>query len=69
MKTDIVLPYSMCDFSTVNSILSGLSAIGIHGVEGPDLAKLLPADSMEASLKIMADVRAYFQGIPFPIPA
>ncbi|PBK85318.1 hypothetical protein ARMGADRAFT_1055445 [Armillaria gallica] len=52
---------STCDFSTVNSILSGLSAIGIHGVEGADLAKLLPADSMEASLKIMADVRAYFQ--------
>ncbi|KAK0199336.1 P-loop containing nucleoside triphosphate hydrolase protein [Desarmillaria ectypa] len=45
----------------VDEILSGLSSVGIHGVEGPDLAKLLPADRMEASLKIMADVRAYFQ--------
>ncbi|PBK85320.1 hypothetical protein ARMGADRAFT_1169624 [Armillaria gallica] len=49
------------DYGTVDGILSGLSAIGIHGVEGPDLAKLLPADRMEASLKIMADVRGYFQ--------
>ncbi|KAK0499139.1 P-loop containing nucleoside triphosphate hydrolase protein [Armillaria luteobubalina] len=49
------------DYDTVDEILSGLSAIGIHGVEGPDLAKLLPMDHMEAPLKIMADVRAYFQ--------
>ncbi len=60
-----MLPFSVRDYGTVNGILSGLSAIGIHGVEGPDLAKLLPADRMEASLKIMADVRGYFQGIPF----
>ncbi|SJL13186.1 uncharacterized protein ARMOST_16625 [Armillaria ostoyae] len=45
----------------VNMILSGLKNVGIHGVNGPDLVKLLPADHMEASLKIMADVRAYFQ--------
>ncbi|KAK0184517.1 P-loop containing nucleoside triphosphate hydrolase protein [Armillaria mellea] len=45
----------------VNTILSGLNNVGIHGVQSPDLVKLLPADHMEASLKIMADVRAYFQ--------
>ncbi|KAK0229833.1 P-loop containing nucleoside triphosphate hydrolase protein [Armillaria nabsnona] len=45
----------------VGTILSGLNNIGIHGVHGPELVKLLPADHMEASLKIMADVRAYFQ--------
>ncbi|KAK0499138.1 P-loop containing nucleoside triphosphate hydrolase protein [Armillaria luteobubalina] len=45
----------------INTILSGLNNVGIHGVHGPDLVKLLPADCMEASLKIMADVRAYFQ--------
>lgn len=47
--------------STVSEILSGLNTVGISGVQGEDLAKLLPADRMEASLRIMADVRAYFQ--------
>ncbi|KAK0460501.1 P-loop containing nucleoside triphosphate hydrolase protein [Desarmillaria tabescens] len=56
-----LLKDSGSSYDTVGAILSGLDSIGIHGVEGPDLAKLLPADRMEASLKIMADVRAYFQ--------
>ncbi|TFY61367.1 hypothetical protein EVJ58_g4550 [Rhodofomes roseus] len=42
-------------------VLSGLSAIGIAGVQATDLPKLLPPDPYEPALNIMACVRAYFQ--------
>lgn len=45
----------------ISEVLAGLSSIGIHGVKASDLAKLLPPDEMEHALKIMADVRGYFQ--------
>lgn len=45
-------------------VLSGLVEIGITGVKPEELAKLIPADGMEPALNIMADVRAYFQGVP-----
>jgi len=43
-------------------VLSGLPQIGINGVMASDLPRLLAPDPMEPALKIMASVRAYFQG-------
>ena len=48
---------------SVKSALASLAAIGLPGVKAEDLAKLLPPDRMEPALMIMADVRAYFQGV------
>lgn len=45
---------------SISEALAGLSSIGIHA-KASDLAKLLPPDEMEDALKIMADVRGYFQ--------
>ncbi|KAF7341477.1 hypothetical protein MVEN_01885000 [Mycena venus] len=47
--------------SNIQLILSKLAAIGLSGVKAEDLVKLLPPDSMDPALNIMADVRAYFQ--------
>lgn len=49
-------------WSNINTILSKLAGLGIHGVQAKDLAKLLPEDPMEPGVEIMAEVRAYFQG-------
>ncbi|SJL13249.1 uncharacterized protein ARMOST_16688 [Armillaria ostoyae] len=46
---------------SISEVLAGLSSIGIHSIKASDLAKLLPPDEMEDALKIMADVRGYFQ--------
>ena len=46
----------------IAKILAGLAEVGLYGVKPEDLPKLLPSDSMEPALMIMADVRAYFQG-------
>jgi hypothetical protein len=43
-------------------VLSSLSRIGIHGVKPLDLAVLRASEDSDDALKIMADVRAYFQG-------
>jgi len=45
----------------VAKVLSGLVEIGLVGIKPEELPKLLPQDRMEPALKIMADVRAYFQ--------
>lgn len=47
----------------IAKILSGLAEIGVNSVRPEDLAKLLPPDRMEPALTIMADIRAYFQGL------
>lgn len=47
----------------VSKVLSGLTEMGFNGVQANDLAKLLRTDNMEPAIEIMADVRAYFQGI------
>ncbi|KAF9078476.1 P-loop containing nucleoside triphosphate hydrolase protein [Rhodocollybia butyracea] len=47
--------------SILNVTLSNLAQLGIAGVKGIDLIKLLPSDEMEPALNIMAEVRAYFQ--------
>lgn len=46
----------------INQIISGLSSIGLHGINPVDLARLIPDDSSEVALEIMATTRAYFQG-------
>jgi hypothetical protein len=47
----------------VNTAISSLAALGIHGVMAGDLIKLLPGDGVaDSALEIMAEVRAYFQG-------
>jgi hypothetical protein len=47
----------------IAKVLAGLAEIGMMGVKADDLPKLLPPDRMAPALEIMADVRAYFQGI------
>ncbi len=49
--------------TNITNAISALAAIGIEGVKANDLAKLLPPDQMEPALSIMAEVRAYFQGM------
>jgi hypothetical protein len=46
----------------ISKALSGLSEMGLNGIQANDLAKLLKTDNMEPAIEIMADVRAYFQG-------
>jgi len=54
--------YGLTDTTNRRDALSALARLGIHNVEDRDLAKLLPYDMMEPYIKIMAEVRAYFQG-------
>ena len=48
--------------ASVQTILSELVKLGIRKVDPVDLFKLLPADEMEPALRVMSEVRAYFQG-------
>src|ERR1700761_4761074 len=57
------LPGFKVELSGIGKIMEGLAEIGMHDVKARDLAKLLPSDGMEPMLAIMADVRAYFQGV------
>ncbi|KAG7091490.1 hypothetical protein E1B28_010521 [Marasmius oreades] len=41
--------------------LASLTSLGFDSVKQSDLQKLLPGDEMDPALKIMAEVRAYFQ--------
>jgi hypothetical protein len=47
----------------LNETMSGLAKLGFGSVETSSLAALLPPDPMEPAIGIMADVRAYFQGL------
>jgi len=49
--------------SGISKVLSGLVDVGLLGIKPEDLPKLIPVDGMEPALSIMADVRAYFQGM------
>ena len=53
--------------ASIARILSNLPHVGFRGTTAADLAQLLPRDSTEPALIIMADVRAYFQGQCFTI--
>ena len=48
--------------AAVSESISALAKLGLHSVDAPSLAALLPLDPMEPAIGIMADVRAYFQG-------
>ncbi|KAJ7152852.1 P-loop containing nucleoside triphosphate hydrolase protein [Mycena filopes] len=57
-----VVGYKMQSTNTnIAQALSSLAAAGLPGLHAEDLVKLLPPDHMDPALKIMADVRAYFQ--------
>lgn len=49
----------------IAKVIASLAEIGMSGIRADDLAKLFPPDKMEPALEIMADVRAYFQGMCF----
>lgn len=51
------------DETGVAKIMSGLAEVGITGITPDDLHKLPAPSSLEPALTIMADVRAYFQGL------
>lgn len=57
--------YGASSSTGIEKVLAGLVEIGMHSVKPEDLAKLLPPDVMEPALGIMADIRAYFQGVSF----
>lgn len=46
----------------VTEMLSGAAKLGLTGLSPVDLARLAPIQSHERALRIMAEVRAYFQG-------
>jgi hypothetical protein len=45
------------------NILSGLNTFGLSNVSPADLAKLLPPNHQAPALNVMAEVRAYYQGL------
>ncbi|OCH87803.1 hypothetical protein OBBRIDRAFT_827487 [Obba rivulosa] len=45
----------------LSDALAALAALGYHGVTAEDLPKLRPSDEYEEELRVMAEVRAYFQ--------
>ena len=46
--------------------LSGLTRMGLRGMDATELGKLLPPDEYESAIEIMASVRAYFQSKRLP---
>ena len=48
--------------ATMNNAITYLTRMGLEGADSAGLANLLPSDSMDPAIEIMADVRAYFQG-------
>ena len=56
--------YQSPEFSrALESIMSNLPKIGFHNVNPLELAILQASEDSDDALKIMADVRAYFQGM------
>ncbi|KAH7928503.1 hypothetical protein BV22DRAFT_199383 [Leucogyrophana mollusca] len=49
------------DPGAVEEVLAGLNKLGYHGITYEDLARLLPPDEYETELRVMAEVRGYFQ--------
>jgi hypothetical protein len=48
---------------SLSKTLSGLAEMGFSNVDSTSLTRLQEPDPMEAAIEIMADVRAYFQGM------
>jgi hypothetical protein len=56
--------YQSVEFSrALDSIMSNLLKIGFHNVKPLELAVLQGSEDADDALRIMADVRAYFQGM------
>ena len=47
----------------MNDAVSSLTRMGLEAVNTSLFANLLPSDPMDPAIGIMADVRAYFQGL------
>jgi hypothetical protein len=56
--------YQSPEFSrALETVMSGLRIIGFHNVRPLQLAALQASDDTDEALRIMANVRAYFQGM------
>jgi hypothetical protein len=49
--------------SYMRNAVANLSSMGLPGVEKDDLLRLIPADPADDAIEIMAEVRAYYQGM------
>ncbi|KIJ68611.1 hypothetical protein HYDPIDRAFT_146952 [Hydnomerulius pinastri MD-312] len=58
--TKLSTPKEESDADTVRTVLANLAQLG-YTVTEDDLAKLLPSDEYEEELRVMAEVRGYFQ--------
>jgi len=47
----------------LEAVISNLCKIGFHNVQPLELAVLRASEDSDDAIKIMADVRAYFQGM------
>jgi hypothetical protein len=54
--------------NAVSEIMRGLSTLGLSELAPRDLAKLLPLNPLEGAITVMAEVRAYYQGLPIRRP-
>ncbi|KAF8878222.1 P-loop containing nucleoside triphosphate hydrolase protein [Infundibulicybe gibba] len=54
-------PFSPIPNDKINSVLALLAEVGYTGLTKDDLGKLNPPDEYETELKVMAEIRAYFQ--------
>ena len=61
-RADNFITSSPSQSTGIAKIMAGLAEIGMTGIKPEQLPRLLPADSMQPALVIMAEVRAYFQG-------
>ena len=43
--------------------MASIQSLGFHDFMPADIPRLLPPDPCEAAIEIMADARAYFQGV------
>lgn len=55
------LPEKTIDTEKINNALASLAEIGYVGLTKDDLGKLNPPDEYETELKVMAEVKGYFQ--------
>ncbi|KAG7091488.1 hypothetical protein E1B28_010519 [Marasmius oreades] len=60
-KTPPAFSFANNDSAYMHNALAALAQLGFNSLTPTDIQKLLPGDEMEPALKIMAEVRAYFQ--------
>ena len=64
-KSDVIRNLNSDDGSMMEAMRDSLFSLTRLGIEAnaSSLANLLPSDPMDPAIGIMADVRAYFQGL------